>query len=234
MLMSKDVGMKMTAEKKFLASLLAGLLCACLALNAMAEPPEGIDFIGGYYENGEYKCYSEPCFTIHKGTEAAASRNRPFSKRDWIPRSRGCQKAYTKALAQASKVDIKYAKKGDCVFVVKGEWVDPYTLNSINDLRKIGLDQLVSYKEAHRYGAAYWSHTERMQLVNDADNIVPVSAESKKERDGRPPTEWMPENKDYWCDYIVKREIIQRKYNLYLPAEERAFKEEIKKLYCKY
>lgn len=207
----------------------------CLSFSVRAEsPPEGLDFIGGYYDNGEYKCYSEPCFTIHKGTEAAASRNRPFSKRDWIPRTRSCQKALTKALAKSSRVDISYAKKGECVFVVKGEWEDPYSKEVITDLRNIGLDQLVSYKEAHRYGGAYWSRIQRMDLVNDANNIVPVTKASKKERNGRPPTQWMPENKGFWCDYIVRREIIQRKYNLYLPREEREYQEEVKKLYCKY
>ena len=210
------------------------VLLIVLPVAVNAEPPEGLDFIGGYYDNGEYRCYAEPCFTIHKGTEAAAAKNRPFSKRDWIPRQRGCQKALTRALAKASRVDISYAKKDECLFVVKGEWEDPYTTEVISDLRNVGLDQLVSYKEVHRYGGAYWTRIQRMELVNDSDNIVPVSAKSKKERAGRPPTEWMPENKAYWCDYIVKREIIQRKYKLYLPREEREFQEKIKKLHCKY
>ena len=60
------------------------MLCSTFVV---AEAPEGLDFIGGYTdEKGEYKCYAEPCFTIHKGTEAAASRDRPFSSRDWTPR----------------------------------------------------------------------------------------------------------------------------------------------------
>lgn len=207
---------------------------ACASSLVGAEPPEGLDFIGGYYEKGEYKCYAEPCFTIHKGTEAAAAKDRPFSPRDWQPRTRSCQKAYTQALAKASTVDIRYAKKGDCVFVVEGEWLDPYTTEVITELGDIALDQLVSYREAHRYGGAYWSHAQRMELVSDSDNIVPVASMSKKARAGKSPTQWMPENKAYWCDYIVRREIIQRKYKLYLPREEREFQQEIKKLYCKY
>jgi hypothetical protein len=238
----KEVGMRSTAVNKIRAFALfrktvLSVLCwvlACFAFTVSAEPPEGLDFIGGYYDKGEYKCYSEPCFTIHKGTEAAASRNRPFSKRDWVHRKRGCQKAYTKALAKASRVDIAYAKKNECIFVVKGEWEDPYTTEVITDIRQIALDQLVSFKEAHRYGGAYWTTPQRMALVNDADNIVPVAKASKKARDGQPPTKWMPDNKKYWCDYIVRREIIQRKYGLYLPREEREFNEEVKKLYCKY
>ena len=73
-----------------------------------------------------------------------------------------------------------------------------------------------------------------MDLVNDAENLVPVSIKAKKTRAGLPPSKWMPENKAYWCDYIVRREIIQRKYKLYLPSVEREFQQEVKTLYCKY
>jgi hypothetical protein len=29
--------------------------------------PVELDFIGGGYVDGEYRCYSEPCFSLHKG-----------------------------------------------------------------------------------------------------------------------------------------------------------------------
>lgn len=204
------------------------------ATSALAEPPADLDFIGGYYEKGEYKCFSEPCFTIHRGTEAAAERNRPFDPRDWVPRSRSCQKAFTQVLADTSVVPISYAKKGDCAFVVKGEWINPYNGERITKMRDIALDQRVSYKEVHRYGGAYWTRVQRMELVNDPLNLVPVSRAQKKDRDGKPPSKWMPEEKRYWCDYIVHREIIQRKYSLFLPREEREYQEKLKTLYCKY
>ncbi len=229
-----DINKRTKSACRVAVRLLVCSLLLCLSLEAYAEPPEGLDFVGGYYEKGEYKCYQEPCFTIHKGTEAAAANNRPFSPRDWVPRTRGCQKSYTQALAKASTIDISYAKKGECLFVVKGEWLDPYSKEVISELRDIGLDQLVSYKEVHRYGGAYWSRIERMALVNDSENIVPVASKQKKARQGRPPTQWMPENKQYWCDYIVRREIIQRKYKLYLPRVEREFQQKIKMDYCKY
>jgi hypothetical protein len=210
------------------------LLALGYSASALSEPPADLDFIGGYYDKGEYKCFSEPCFTIHRGTEAAAERNRPFDHRDWVPRTRSCQKAFTKVLADTSVVPISYAKKGDCAFVVKGEWLNPYNGERITKMRDIALDQRVSYKEVHRYGGAYWSRVQRMALVNDPLNLVPVSRAQKKARDGKPPSQWMPEEKRYWCDYIVHREIIQRKYSLFLPRNEREEQERIKTLYCKY
>jgi len=217
---------------------ISGLLLSIILLShtslAFAEPPESLDFIGGYYENGEYKCYAQPCFSIHKGTEAAASRDRPFNIRDWISRKRTCQKSYTKVLAEASQVEISYAKKGECVFVVAGLWIDPYTEQEISEVRQIALDHRLSFKEAHRGGGAYWNSKQRLAFANDPMDLVPVASTQKKERNGLPASEWMPESKRYWCDYVVHREIVARKYSVRIPRVEREHNKKVKTLYCKY
>ena len=202
------------------------------AVHADSEPE--LDFIGGYYENGEYRCYSEPCFTIHKGTDAASSRIRPFSPKDWQAKRGECQKSYTQVLADTSLKEIKYAMHEECAFVVAGQWQDAYTGEVIDDIRVIALDHRISPYEAHFWGAAYWSSAQRKALMNDPINLVPVSIEQIKLRRGKSPTEWMPELKDYWCDYIVHREIVVRKYNLRPTKEIRDFDQNIKTLYCKF
>lgn len=220
-------------NKGFGASLLC-LLIFILPFPVSAEAPPELDFIGGYYEGGEYRCYSEPCFTIHRGTDAAASRIRPFAPQNWQAKRGECQKSYTKVLAETSLSDIKYAKHEDCVFVVSGTWQDAYTGQTIDDIRVVALDHRISPYEAHYWGAAYWTPEQRFALLNDPMNLVPVSIEQIKHRKGRSPTDWMPERKDYWCDYIVHREIVVRKYQLRPSKEIRDFDHEIKKLYCKY
>lgn len=218
------------AIRLFFVILLTGLYASA----ALAEEIPALDFIGGYYENGEYKCFSEPCFTIHKGTDAAASRVRPFSPREWQAPRGECQKSYTQVLADTSLVEIKYAVHEDCAFVVSGQWLDAYTGKTVDDIRVIALDHRVSPQEAHYWGAAYWSQAQRMELLNDPLNLVPVSIDQIKARKGRSPEEWMPEQKSYWCDYIVHREIVIRKYQLRPPKEVRDFDHNIKNLYCKY
>lgn len=205
-----------------------------LSSSVYAEAPPELDFIGGYYEDGEYRCYSEPCFTIHRGTDAAASRIRPFAPQDWQAKRGECQKSYTQVLAENSISVIEYAKHEDCIFVVSGEWQDAYTGQVIDDIRVIALDHRISPYEAHYWGAAFWTPEQRFALLNDASNLVPVSIEQIKLRKGRSPTDWMPERKEYWCDYVVHREIVVRKYQLRPSKEVRDFNQEIKKLYCKF
>jgi hypothetical protein len=218
----------------FFQRLLTFVLVGVISTITLAEEAPELDFIGGYYENGEYRCYSEPCFTIHRGTDAAASRVRPFAPQDWQAKRGECQTSYTHVLAERSLKEPKYAKHEDCVFVISGEWEDAYTGQKIDDIRVIALDHRISPYEAHYWGAAFWSPAQRIELLNDPANLVPVSIEQIKARKGKPPTEWMPDRKDYWCDYIVHREIVVRKYQLRPPKEVRDFDHEIKKLYCKY
>jgi len=210
----------------------ASLLSSCLVF---AEPPENLDFIGGYYEDGQYHCYSEPCFTIHKGTEAAIAKIRPFNPREWAnKRGNTCQKTYTQVLAETSQIEISYAKKNECVFVTNGQWLDPYTNKVVDGVRSIALDQRISLQEAHYYGGSGWPRSKRMAFKNDPMNLLPVSIEQKRDRNGRPGTQWMPQNKAYWCDYVVHREIVARQYDLRPPKHERDFNKEMKVLYCKY
>lgn len=199
----------------------------------LAETPE-LDFIGGYYENGKYKCFSEPCFTIHKGTDAAASRVRAFVPAEWQAKRGECQKSYTQVLANASLTEIKYAVHEDCAFVVAGQWRDAYTGDSVDDIRDIALDHRISPKEAHFWGAAFWSAALRQEFMNDPINLVPVSIAQIRVRKGRSSNEWMPSLKSYWCDYVVLREIVIRKYQLRPPKEVRDFDHQIKTLYCKF
>lgn len=221
-------------SNKLIRMIACGVL-ALVSLMANANPPEGLDFIGGYYDNGEYKCYSEPCFSIHRGKAAAADkRARPFYAREWAFRTQDCQKALTEALARSSEIPIRKEERAGCTYVAEGEWIDLYSGQTISDVAKLSFDQLISYEEAHSYGASYWTKNQRLKFINDASNIVPVSPELKQERAGRPPTQWMPADKTFWCDYIYRREIVRRTYNLHYPQYERDFEEELIKLYCKY
>ena len=191
--------------KNFVCLLLVLIPSLIFNTSAFAQDPPELDFIGGYYEDGEYRCFSEPCFTIHKGTDAAASRIRPFSPRDWQAKRGECQEMYTQVLAKNSLTEPTYAKHKDCAFVVSGSWQDAYTGKAIEDIKVIALDHRISPYEAHYWGAAYWSQSQRFALLNDPANLVPVSIEQIKLRKGKSPTDWMPERKEYWCDYIVHR-----------------------------
>jgi hypothetical protein len=200
--------------------------------------PVELDFIGGGYVDGEYRCYSEPCFSLHKGKGAASANVRSFEIREWLPR-RGdewaCQNAYTDMLEKTSLSEVKFFKsKSGCKLIRSGEWLDAYTGELIDGMKNIAIDQRISLKEAHLYGGAFWSRERRMAFAYHPQNLIPVSSAQKNDRGGRSASEWMPEDKSTWCDYIVYREIISRHFKLIIPLAEKEHENKIKKLYCKY
>ena len=200
--------------------------------------PQELDFIGGGYVDGEYRCYAEPCFSLHRGKGAASANIRPFEVREWLPR-RGdqwaCQDAYTAMLAEASLSNVEFfTNKNGCKLIKSGEWLDVYTKKPIEGMKNIAVDQRISLKEAHYYGGAFWSRKRKMAFAYHPMNLIPVSVKEKKLRAGRSASKWMPEDKSTWCDYIVFREIVSRHFKLIIPFAEKEHNNKIKNLYCKY
>ena len=222
---------KITLVFKYLLSV---VYLSASTISFAAPQPEELDFIGGGYVDGEYRCFSEPCFSLHKGKGAASANIRPFEIREWLPR-RGdrwaCQNAYTDLLERTSQSKVSFFNnKNDCKLIKAGEWLDTYTGKSIDGMNNIAVDQRISLKEAHLSGGAFWTRDRRMAFAYHPANLVPVSAAQKKARDGRPASEWMPEDKSTWCDYIVHREIVARHFKLIVPMKETLYGKEIKKL----
>jgi hypothetical protein len=227
---------EVNAVFKFILIVAAGLLLSQLSF-ADDEPVE-LDFIGGGYVNGEYRCLAEPCFSLHRGKGAASASVRPFDMREWLPR-RGdewaCQNAYTDMLESTSLSDVVFFKsKSGCKLIRSGEWRDTYTGELVDGMQNIAVDQRISLKEAHFYGGAFWSRERRMAFAYHPLNLMPVSSAQKSVRGGRSASEWMPGDKSTWCDYIVHREIISRYFKLIIPLDETTHNDKIKKLYCKY
>ena len=55
---------KITLVFKYLLSV---VYLSASTISFAAPQPEELDFIGGGYVDGEYRCFSEPCFSLHKG-----------------------------------------------------------------------------------------------------------------------------------------------------------------------
>jgi len=219
--------------------LIFGVFISLVALSvfAQSEVPENIDFFGGYLKDGVYTCYAQPCFKIHKGTDSSAAWVRPFEVREWVPikgSKDACQVSYSLVLAQSSQADVEFKTYGDCRLVTKGQWSDFYTGQTISSIKNVAVDHLISFQEAHYYGGSLWVRSKRKSFMNDPMNLVPVSLAFKKLRAGAPASKWMPEDKKKWCDYIVKRDLVVRRYKLRLPKHEKDFGNNIKRLYCKY
>ncbi len=221
-----------------LVSLLSSLAGSASANNGEQKeaPPPNVDFIGGYFEDGVYRCYAEPCFTIHRDSYPTINRI-PFRMRDWphwLDIDGNCQNEDLQTLYRESEVEPDYGEDDPCETIYSGLWKDPYTGATIEEAGLMAIDHRISLQEAHLYGATSWPRKKRALFANAPDNLIAVSAKAYQERAGRGTREWLPDNQKYWCDYVVHRERVARLFELHFPAEEQAVHKRIKQLYCKY
>ncbi len=226
----------MPARKCYRLTLLSFLICLLAPLSYASEPPPNLDFIGGYFEGEIYRCYAEPCFTIHRESYPEAN-NIVFNEYDWphwLDLDDNCQNEHVQMLFNTSLTDTKHLGGDPCDTVIAGHWEDPYSGTTYYDAKELDVDHIISLREAHQYGASGWQRNKRALFANAPNNLIVVSAKLKAERQQRSASEWMPPNENYWCDYVVRREMVARQFKLYLPLKEQEFNKQIKTLYCKY
>ena len=74
-----------------------------------------------------------------------------------------------------------------------------------------------------------------MQYANDLTNheaLIAVSSSANRSKGDKDPSDWMPPNKDYWCEYIRDWQIVKKLWALNMDEKEKRFID-IKNKECK-
>lgn len=111
-----------------------------------------------------------------------------------------------------------------------GTWVSAFDLKETNDPSTFDVDHLVPLKEAWDSGAWAWDAATRQAFANDLDydmSLVAVSASSNRSKSDRDPADWMPPNKDYWCEYITAWVQVKTRWSLSVDSAEKSKIEEV-------
>lgn len=117
-------------------------------------------------------------------------------------------------------------KTNDCV-VHSGVLDDPYTGTIIHFLRGnetsqlVQIDHVVPLAWAWRYGAANWTHEERVIFHNDHGNLLAVDGASNMAKSDAGPGDWMPPNTAAHCGYAETFVNIVHAYALSIPDHDR-------------
>ena len=111
-----------------------------------------------------------------------------------------------------------------------GTWVSAFDLKETNDPSTFDVDHLVPLKEAWDSGAWAWDASTRQAFANDLDydmSLIAVSASSNRSKSDRDPADWMPPNKDYWCEYITAWVQVKTRWSLSVDSAEKSKIEEV-------
>jgi len=135
----------------------------------------------------------------------------------WVDADKDCQDTRQEVLIAESEVSVTFTDPTKPCRVATGKWTDPYSGQVYTDPGDLHVDHVVALEEAHNAGGWAWTREQKRAYANDLDNPHHLQASSRSSntsKGSRPPTEWMPPNEAYRCEYLRRRITILRKYKL--------------------
>ena len=67
-------------------------------------------------------------------------------------------------------------------------------------------------------GSQNWNKQQKKAFANDPTNLLPVWKRLNRQKGAKGPSEWLPPNQSYQCEYVKKWNMIKTKYKLTAPA----------------
>lgn len=113
----------------------------------------------------------------------------------------------------------------DCV-VTSGVLADKYTGTTINFVRGDGtssavqIDHLVPLSDAWQKGAQQLGTEQRKQFANDPLNLMASDGGANGAKGDKDAASWLPPNKAFRCEYVVRQTAVKAKYQLWVTQAE--------------
>jgi len=168
-----------------------------------------------------FKPTPEPERAVGAATPTTEDAGIPAYNRDdwgrWYDADKDCQDTRQEVLIAESEVSVTYVDPTKPCRVAAGRWTDPYSGQVFTDPGDLQIDHVVALEEAHNAGGWAWTPEQKKAYANDLANphhLQASSVKSNTSKGSRSPTEWMPPNEAYRCEYLRRRITILRKYKL--------------------
>ena len=112
----------------------------------------------------------------------------------------------------------------DGCFVSSGKWFDPYDNLYYFSSSDVQIDHVVALFEAHKSGAWSFPAARKLRFANNIDFddlLIAVGGSSNASKGSSDPSDWMPENTSYHCEYLDKWLNIKSEFRLSIDADEK-------------
>ena len=165
--------------------------------------------------------------TVQKAIDSlkVADEVRAGYKRDnfkhWVGTGNGCDSRKSVIISEAIKKPV--VEKG-CV-IKGGEWLSIYDNVKVTEAGKLDVDHMVPLAEAWDSGAQAWDAKKRELYANDQTDprhLIAVTGSSNRSKSDQDPSDWMPTNKAYTCEYVANWVSIKVRWSLSIDAKEKA------------
>ena len=142
--------------------------------------------------------------TINNDFSGIPSYDRDLYFGSWSDDDGDCQNTRAEVLIQESVSTLGFRSSSDCV-VDSGEWLDPYTNITYFFASNLDVDHVVPLYDAWQSGAYLWTDFKRKEFANDMifdDHLIAVDKSENRQKSAKNPSEWMPPNISFHCEYV--------------------------------
>ena len=158
---------------------------------------------------------------------ASAQDSTAYTRSDWkhwIDADNDCQDTRQEVLIEESVIPVTLDEKG-CK-VISGRWICPFTGRVFTNPTYLEIDHMVPLKEAHESGAWKWNKERKEKYANELNqpiNLVAVYRGANRSKGAKTPLEWLPQNKNYICTYVLDWVNIKMAWELKMDSDESEF-----------
>jgi hypothetical protein len=138
----------------------------------------------------------------------------------WVGVGNGCDSRKAVIISEAIVkpiVDKKCAITG-------GKWLSIYDNATVTEAGKLDVDHMVPLAESWDSGASAWDAKKREMYANDQTDLrhlIAVTGASNRSKSDRDPTDWLPTNKAYVCEYLTNWVSIKVRWSLSVDKKEK-------------
>jgi len=202
----------------------------------------GLDKNGGHNDRarGGYHCHKASCVT--KGNNGVVSTPKKsvqsnkkaikagYNRKSWAHWSdfdNDCMNTRHEILLQQADGPVK--KSPDGCYILMGSWDDPFSGKTLVRASDLDVDHIVPLKWASDHGGLMWGAAKKERFANDPLNLLAVDDGQNQSKGARGPTQWMPLNHAFRCEYIGQWRTVLAKYQqlTMTPKENRVFNKQI-------
>jgi len=139
-----------------------------------------------------------------------------------IKDDRSCLDVRNRVLIRDSRREVALKPDNPCK-IMAGHWDDPYTGQVLTVPREVDVDHMVPLKNAFVTGAWQWGNDARCLYANYMgfqDHLKSVEKRQNILKSDKDPSQYMPPNREYRCQYLKDWLTIKLIWRLALKVDE--------------
>lgn len=105
--------------------------------------------------------------------------------------------------------------------ITSGTWVDPYSGDTFTDAKALDIDHVIPLSYAASHGGQSWSAEKKQQFANDTTQLYVASAQENRSKSDKGPSDYMPSNKSFRCEYAKTWVSTASKYGLTISEKDK-------------